>query len=252
MYIQENNQVFYVENSKKILLTDVRVDQFQTGRDESLSEFELLEINRFRNVEVGGRLGTDGRNIWYRGNPIPDVDLPSFKYFYGPQCEWGTDRNRIYCFYIEGKNAIKSLKSKSTFDFGFFDFHSITDSYSRMYARDRDRVLYFGRVVKNADPKRFKPITEETFDLKLSQYTHEFPSRNYYRSGTECYFMGSAISQSLPSAFVVTLKADLFYTLFCDASGFYYRLEKLPGSYQKIFDLIPAEIWERQSRLCQS
>jgi hypothetical protein len=254
-YVIEDGQACFVESGKRIPLANAGLDSFVVLRDPGISDSEEAEINRHKRTQRANHtMATDGSTVWLNNLVVPGADAASFVYYYGGRCDWGRDRNQLYCFYSEGKNRIKVMKSRSPASFGFFEFDKKNDpSFGAMYAFDAEHVYYYGRRVRKAKPQTFLPMAEENYDCRAEgAFLYSAPSRYYYASEGSVYYYGRPIDGlDGRTAFLVCLNntgSGLMHVL-CDKSGFYNRLEPLRENYPRAYELLPQSVLERQQAL---
>lgn len=138
--------------------------------------------------------GKDHTSVWFMHVPIPVADAASFRYFHGGQCKWATDRAHIFCLYVDARPRVKVVKTKTPAGFRFAD--EPFGAYMRQYARDDRRVYFYGRLVRGADPRSFRPLPEDRFDEP------PIPSE-VYRDERAVFYVGREIVGVRPDDLVV-------------------------------------------------
>jgi hypothetical protein len=254
MYIVEENQVVFEIKGERHPLHAVDIPSFRVLKDTTLTAEQVEAINQFkRSPHLANQMvATDGNQVWYLHLPIPGADAGSFEYFHGGQCYWGRDRHQLYCFYSEGKNPIKIMKSRSPSSFGFFDLH-VPEMYARMYAHDAEHVYYYGRRVRGATPGSFAQMTEECYDVRKGGYLPPSLSTWYFRDDRQLYYYGQPCSDiDVDTAFLVALvnTGGGAWVIVGDRNGFYTKgKESLREHYPAFFDKLPPKILDRQRAL---
>jgi len=249
MYSIEGEKVYFGDDEELRPLIGANVSSFKTIEDVTLSPEQAEKINLYRRkaLLVNQMAATDEVTVWYMGQPVEGADAASFEYFHGGQCDWGRDRNQLYCFYREGKNWLKHIKSRSLADFRFFDF-DIREGYTRMYARDANHVYYFGRRVKGAHPDSFVPmIIEMEYQSRENGTISGRPSNIYYMNDQRIYYYGRPIENiDRNTAFLFGIKLSGWWDIIGDKNGFYFKFGEPLSQYMKVEDELPEEILLRQ------
>lgn len=257
MYVVEGNQVVFDIKGERQPLEAVDLPSFRVIKDATLSADQIEAANQFKRSPhlANQMLATDGRQVWYRHIPIPGADAASFEYFHGGQCHWGRDRNQLYCFYSEGKNPIKVMKSRSPSSFGFFDV-DVPEMYARMYAHDAEHVYYYGRRVRGARPDSFKQMAEEHYDVREGGYLPPSLSTWYFRDDRQLYYYGQPCSKiDADTAFLVSMvnTGSGAWHIVGDRNSFYTKGKELLHEYYPTQgDDLPQAIRDRQRALAAS
>jgi hypothetical protein len=68
----------------------------------------------------------DRSAVWFMNRRIEGADPASFRGYYGGQCKWGSDRSRVWCFYVAANPGVKPMPKADPSSFGFLneDFSS--------------------------------------------------------------------------------------------------------------------------------
>ena len=150
MYEIANGKVIFTTNYRgDFTLDDVDLKTFEILEDKTLTATDLAELTR-KYIPYGWKkaryAAKDANSVWSSEVRIGDADAASFEYFFGGQCSWGSDKNRAYCLYTEGKNRIKIINTVGKLRF----FNEELGGYMRLHAYDEKYVYYCGRRLKGA------------------------------------------------------------------------------------------------------
>ncbi len=185
-YSIEGNRVFYTHH--------------YTGRQElhgaDASTFVPLQdpIVEGTNREDWHFAGKDRASVWFMTRRIEEADASSFRYFHGGQCKWGADQSHVFALYVSDKPRAKVAKSKVSQSLHFLD--EPFGAYMRTYALTEQRVYYYGRWVRGADPKTFRTI--------LVDRSGQPPGRSgVYRDDRFAYYYGRKLAEIDPDALII-------------------------------------------------
>lgn len=139
-------------------------------------------------------VGRDRASVWFMGLRIPEADPASFRTFHGGQCHWAVDRAHVFALYVGAAPRAKVAASRATASFRFLD--EPFGAYMRAYALTDERVYYFGRWVRGADPATFRRLAKDRFDDPPAW-------SDVYRDDAAAYFYGRRLEGVDPDALVV-------------------------------------------------
>lgn len=137
--------------------------------------------------------GHDGESVWYMNQRVPQADPSSFRYFHGGQCQWGADRGHIFAFYPGSKPRVVAVASRLGSTLRFLD--ESFDAYMRKYALTNERVYYFGRWVRGADPSSFRNLSKDRLGA--------VESSDLYRDDRHAYYFGRKLDGIDPDALIL-------------------------------------------------
>jgi DKNYY family len=225
-YRLENRSVIHQHHyTGETILADADVHSFRVIVDSTIYQSPGVEA-RFAGKPVDIQndwFAADSNSVWFMNRRIDGADPASFRGYYGGQCKWGSDRSRVWCFYVDANPKVKPMPKAdpSSFDFLFEDF----SPYVRQYARDARYVYYYGRRVLGAEPGSFCSYEQDYF-LPNDPVRFPFKSRsNYYHCATSnaVWYAG----RQLKHADAATFRA-IEGGFGVDVNGFWKEIYKLP------------------------
>jgi DKNYY family len=138
--------------------------------------------------------GKDRTSVWFMHTRIDDAAAASFRFFHGGQCRWGADDSHIFCLYVSERPRVKVVKAIAAGGLRFLD--EPVGAYMRQYALTNQRVYFYGRWVRGADPVTFRNIPKDRLDEPPE------PS-GVYRDDRFAYYFGRKLEGIAPDDLLV-------------------------------------------------
>jgi hypothetical protein len=193
--------------------------QLLTGADSRT--FTVLDDPAMKGYFAGWHFAAKDRDsVWFMSRKLEGADPATFKYYFGGQCQWGTDRDRIYCFYLSAKPSFKAISSGDPESFRFLEDEP-EGAYMRQYALDAKHVYYYGRRVAKARPRQFENVAKD-------QLEEGFATSDYYWGSGSVFFAGKRVAAADPSTIRAFHLPGLGHNVYAfDQAAFFHAGQRL-------------------------